>query len=176
MFVVEDECRNGHADCDPRARCTDTDDGFLCACPLDSVDASPDLLQKPGRVCRRLEDECLAGTHDCPPEAECIDTVESFDCRCRPGLVDFSPNPDQKAGRVCRRPVNECANTSLNDCHADAICVDTVESFSCQCKLGFNDADELQRPGRLCVVGSRRFLVLLIRFQFSQRVQERVAE
>ncbi|CAD5233599.1 unnamed protein product [Bursaphelenchus xylophilus] len=150
---LENECLSGHHDCDPRARCTDTDESFICACPLDSIDQSTDLQNRPGRICQKLEDECALGTHDCPADAECIDMVEGFDCRCRPGFVDFSPNPEQKAGRVCRRPVNECERKEVNDCHPNAICMDTVESFTCQCKDGFNDADELQRPGRVCVEG-----------------------
>ncbi|CAD5230397.1 unnamed protein product [Bursaphelenchus okinawaensis] len=150
---LENECASGRHDCDQRARCTDTDESFICACPLDSIDQSPDLLTKPGRVCQRLEDECATSNNGCPANAECIDMVDGYDCRCKPGFVDFSPNPEQKAGRVCHRPVNECDNKADNDCHENAICIDTVESFTCQCKEGFNDADELQRPGRVCVLG-----------------------
>lgn len=151
MIIVENECQSNTHDCDPRARCTDTDTGFLCACPLDSIDRSSDLVNKSGRSCQKLIDECQTNTHDCPSNAECIDTVDGYECRCNAGLVDFSPNPDQKPGRVCRAPVNECDDKKLNECHENAICIDTVESYKCQCKDGYNDADELQRPGRLCL-------------------------
>ena len=37
--------------------------------------------------------------------------------------------------------INECAAQSLNDCHVDAECIDTLKSFECKCKDGFFNAD-----------------------------------
>ena len=35
-------------------------------------------------------------------------------------------------------PVNECADAALNNCHANAVCTDTFDSFTCVCKKGFS--------------------------------------
>jgi len=64
--------------------------------------------------------------------------------------VDHSPNIHSEPGKVCIREVNECENPKSNDCHPDAICVDTTESYKCICKPGFIDLDQLRNPGRQC--------------------------
>ena len=33
--------------------------------------------------------------------------------------------------------IDECSNSTLNDCDANAICVDTIGSHKCTCKTGF---------------------------------------
>ena len=34
--------------------------------------------------------------------------------------------------------VDECANSTLNNCHADAICTNNNGSFTCTCVRGYN--------------------------------------
>uniref|UniRef100_A0A9J2QCB0 EGF-like domain-containing protein n=1 Tax=Ascaris lumbricoides TaxID=6252 RepID=A0A9J2QCB0_ASCLU len=95
-------------------------------------------------------DECSAGTHNCSVNAVCINLPDGFICRCKENYVDFSPNPLRFAGTDCRPLVDECADKTLNTCSENAICIDTRESYKCQCKEGFLDQDELRNPGRIC--------------------------
>ncbi|VDM82802.1 unnamed protein product [Strongylus vulgaris] len=60
---VKNECLTGENDCDRSARCIDTDDGYLCACPSGFIDRSADPVSKPGRLCVAEQNECLDGTH-----------------------------------------------------------------------------------------------------------------
>ncbi|KAK6041233.1 EGF-like domain protein [Cooperia oncophora] len=53
-------------------------------------------------------------------------------------------------GLVCKELVNECSSPRLNDCDQNAICVDTVEAYTCICRPGFTDMDEFRNPGRRC--------------------------
>jgi hypothetical protein len=169
---VIDECASGKHDCDKSARCTDTDDSFICACLNGFLDHSRDQSNKPGRVCIAGEsissteprktlspsvseqNECTSNTHNCSANALCTDTPDSYLCRCKPGFVDFSPNPSRFGGVICQEVVNECSNPSLNTCHKDALCIDTTESYKCVCKAGFVDMDELRNPGRNCQKGT----------------------
>jgi hypothetical protein len=95
-------------------------------------------------------DEC-AVHNDCSVNATCVNTDSGYLCQCKPNFIDLSPNPRQRAGLVCKAIVNECASPTLNDCHPNAICIDTASSFSCRCKPDFIDTDELRNPGRNCV-------------------------
>lgn len=65
----------------------------------------------------------------------------------------YSPNPQHFGGTHCKPLIDECANKSLNTCSKNAICIDTMDSYKCQCKDGFIDHDELRNPGRICEEG-----------------------
>ncbi|EPB77461.1 von Willebrand factor type A domain protein [Ancylostoma ceylanicum] len=62
-ICLKNECLTGEHDCDRSARCIDTDDGYLCACPSGFIDRSPDPVARPGRLCVAEQNECLDGTH-----------------------------------------------------------------------------------------------------------------
>lgn len=141
---------SGDHDCDPAAKCIDTDDSFICVCPNGYLDNSPDPIKRPGRFCVGERNECVEGTHQCSPDALCTDTPEGYVCRCKAGFIDFSPNPQNTPGLVCKKEINECEQANLNTCHPDAICIDTAESYKCICKAGFDDLDEFRNPGRQC--------------------------
>lgn len=51
--TVVDECALGTHECDGDADCMDTLDGYSCRCKPGWVDASPDTLNAPGRVCKK---------------------------------------------------------------------------------------------------------------------------
>ncbi|ULU02771.1 hypothetical protein L3Y34_002395 [Caenorhabditis briggsae] len=145
-----DECAAGVADCDPNAKCTDTDESFICTCNEGFLDKSPEQNKKPGRVCSKQRNECLDGTHNCSMNADCIDLPDGFLCRCKEDFVDISPNPSAFGGLDCRALVNECLIPGGHNCHEHAICIDTRDSYKCQCKEGYVDHDELRNPGRTC--------------------------
>ncbi|KAE9418454.1 hypothetical protein Angca_009775 [Angiostrongylus cantonensis] len=145
-----DECSAGTHDCDVNARCTDTDESFICTCNSGYLDKSPDQTTKPGRVCTQFHNECQENRHNCSVNAECVDLADGFMCRCKEGYVDVSPNMQVFSGLVCRALVDECASKTSNTCHEHAICIDTRDAYKCQCKEGYVDHDELRNPGRDC--------------------------
>ncbi|KAK6743395.1 hypothetical protein RB195_010571 [Necator americanus] len=149
-ICLKNECLTGEHDCDRSARCIDTDDSYLCACPSGFIDKSPDPVARPGRLCIAEQNECLDGTHRCSPNALCTDTQSGYVCRCKPGFVDYSPNAQSFPGLVCKELVNECSSPSLNTCDRNAICIDTVEAYTCMCRAGYIDMDEFRNPGRHC--------------------------
>lgn len=52
-FRVINECITGKHDCSSSASCIDTADLFTCRCRDGFRDESPDLVNRPGRVCVR---------------------------------------------------------------------------------------------------------------------------
>lgn len=60
---------------------------------------------------------------------------------------------DSPAGSVSNlQDVDECSSPELNDCHAEASCVNVWGNFRCQCRAGLRDpwSDQVQRSGREC--------------------------
>lgn len=166
------ECTTGQNDCSPQATCTDTEDSFVCACPSDYIDVSPDPARRPGRRCLRRTlilrfhiilpskhrfclgiNECAESKHDCSPNADCIDTPESFRCKCRNDFVDESPDQQNRPGRVCRPQLLDECRTGSHDCSKHATCIDQPDGFTCQCNAEFLDdsPNRITRPGRVCV-------------------------
>lgn len=49
---------------------------------------------------------------------------------------------------------NECAESSLNTCDENADCIDTADSYACQCFAGFVDVSSSANlpPGRVCTL------------------------
>ncbi|KAK6027850.1 EGF-like domain protein, partial [Ostertagia ostertagi] len=89
----------------------------------------------------------------CGQNAECIDLAEGYTCQCRSGFADVSPAG--QPGRLCKARINECSNKEKYrvDCDENAICVDTDDSFTCQCRPGFADISAAfnRLPGRRCI-------------------------
>uniref|UniRef100_A0A0K0DXB5 Phosphoglycerate mutase (2,3-diphosphoglycerate-independent) n=1 Tax=Strongyloides stercoralis TaxID=6248 RepID=A0A0K0DXB5_STRER len=145
-----DECYSQDNTCSKNADCIDTLEGYICNCRAGYRDESPDIKNAPGRVCVGTENECLSGRHNCSVNADCIDTRNSFICKCKEGYIDFSPNPRSFGGVDCRELIDECANDELNNCHKDAICINTNNGYECKCKNGFIDRIPFTNIGRDC--------------------------
>ncbi|CAH1802350.1 unnamed protein product [Owenia fusiformis] len=47
--------------------------------------------------------------------------------------------------------LDECSMPTNNDCHVNATCSNTIGSYTCKCKDGFNDINSA-RPGRNCTL------------------------
>jgi hypothetical protein len=56
---------------------------------------------------------------------------------------------------------DECSADDLNDCHRHAICEDTIGSYQCKCKDGYQDRNSESPPGRACARRSTSALIPL---------------
>uniref|UniRef100_A0A7E4VNX4 Transmembrane cell adhesion receptor mua-3 n=1 Tax=Panagrellus redivivus TaxID=6233 RepID=A0A7E4VNX4_PANRE len=141
-------------DCDKNAVCANVFDSFKCQCKPGYVDRSPDPEARPGRVCKELVNECATSTHDCSPFAECVDAVEGYSCVCNDGFTDTSSTFGLLPGRKCSNSSNECVDRSLHTCDDNADCIDTPDSYTCQCFNGYVDVSSSANlpPGRVCTV------------------------
>ncbi|KHN76197.1 Transmembrane cell adhesion receptor mua-3 [Toxocara canis] len=142
-------------DCHPAGTCRATGARtYTCECLQGYVDRSPDLRNKPGRVCVLTEPICLdSSQNDCHPAAICseTDTDEKYTCRCRDGYIDQSPDKVSRPGRICVELVNECLDRSLNDCDPAAVCQDLPDGYTCRCPVNTEDrSPDPKRPGRRC--------------------------
>ncbi|VDM79491.1 unnamed protein product [Strongylus vulgaris] len=125
----------GKHDCSAHASCIDTADGFTCRCHDNYRDESPSPATFPGRVCirgrlffleiKQFNQILFAAFVPDPPECEVSDPM-SCDQR-------------KEKYRV--------------DCDENAICVDTDDSYTCQCRPGFADISAAfnRLPGRRCI-------------------------
>ncbi|CAJ0580735.1 unnamed protein product, partial [Mesorhabditis spiculigera] len=140
----------GPNECDPNAICKDTPESYICTCRPDYQDESPDPIRKPGIKCSSDKDECLLNQHNCSVNAVCHNLRIGFLCVCKEGFIDKSPNPTAFGGTTCEPSIDECADPSLNNCHKNATCINTYDSYTCRCNDGFVDLDNLRNPGRQC--------------------------
>ncbi|XP_013404379.1 fibrillin-3, partial [Lingula anatina] len=130
-----DECAAGTHNCDANADCTDTADGFTCACRAGYTGD--------GQTCTDIN-ECTENTDNCHANAQCTNTNGGFSCACSSG---YSGD-----GVTCT-DINECTENTDN-CHANAQCTNTDGGFSCACSSGYSgngitctDIDECAASG-----------------------------
>ncbi|CAK5070046.1 unnamed protein product [Meloidogyne enterolobii] len=136
----EDKTKN---DCSENAICTDAKDGYTCACKKGYVDASTNVAKYPGRTCNKAVQEeqhyitnikQCGGSHHCPNGQICVDDY----CKCAEGSV--------LVGGVCKLTA---ACQVDPECDKNAICINVLGSYTCQCKPGYFDVDPVT-PGREC--------------------------
>ncbi|CAD5215432.1 unnamed protein product [Bursaphelenchus okinawaensis] len=140
--------------CDKNAICVNVLDSYDCQCRPGYFDVSFDSETEPGRKCKELVNECATNLHDCSPFADCLDATNGYACQCTDGFVDTSSQFGLLPGRKCSNASNECIDKSLNTCDENADCIDTPESYTCQCIPGYIDVSSSARlpPGRVCTV------------------------
>lgn len=125
------------------------------------------------QVCTLETNECLdRNMNTCSPFAECVDATEGYACVCIEGFVDTSSQFGLLPGRKCSNgkswcyafyreslsalllASNECLDKALNTCDENADCIDTPDSYTCQCFTGYVDVSSNANlpPGRVCTV------------------------
>lgn len=88
-------------------------------------------------VWSETEDPCVQGRAKCVVNSSCFPEAETFKCVCNPGFKSINPESqpiiDGEGGCV---DVNECVE-GIYTCDGNALCVNEVGTYSCQCKPGF---------------------------------------
>ena len=86
----------------------------------------------------------------CGQNATCVDLFEGYRCECNLGFEDNTNI--EFDGNFCTEiiEINECLDDSLNTCDENAICYDTLKSYTCACKTGFTDINSTN-PGHSCM-------------------------
>ncbi|XP_028063149.1 putative wall-associated receptor kinase-like 16 [Camellia sinensis] len=91
----------------------------------------------------------------CQQNSTCVDLDSSlggYRCSCNQG---YQGNPYLSPG--CQ-DINECANSNMNDCDTNAICIDTPGSYNCTCPHGyFGDG---RKDGHGCIAVNSQFPVV----------------
>lgn len=102
-------------DCHPAGTCRATgNQSYTCECLKGYADKSPDIRNKPGRLCIVNEPICLdSSQNDCHPAAICSETEkpEKYTCRCRDGYIDQSPDKINRPGRIC---IEQVGNNNIS--------------------------------------------------------------
>lgn len=138
---------SGNHDCDKEnAICEDLKMGYLCSCKQGFIDASTNVTHYPGRDCRKPTkviineqhadsalslDSCDPDHPKCHANEVCTDrkVKGEFVCDCDNNSFRFQDN-------TCRL-FSACE--SLSDCDKNAICVNSFDTFKCQCRNGYYD-------------------------------------
>lgn len=135
-----DECTAANSPCGSHQHCTNTNGSYYCLthlkCPsgYKSNNDSTDCIDL---------DECESGEHNCIDGQICRNRNGGFLCSCPQG---------HRLGRVLNSElrcvdINECEQkgqkTSL--CPANAQCINTIGSYFCECKPGFQKSFENER-------------------------------
>ncbi len=154
-----DECADASLnDCDANASCADTDGSFTCTC---NSGFSGD-----GTTCT-ADPACGDGTIDAGEDCDGITLPAVLECpdgyTGRPLCENAPQNPDGDGTcTLAAIPdgcvnVDECADSSLNNCAANAACTDTEGGFECACPDGYSgdgtscdDIDECADGGDNC--------------------------
>uniref|UniRef100_A0A667WCI4 EGF-like domain-containing protein n=1 Tax=Myripristis murdjan TaxID=586833 RepID=A0A667WCI4_9TELE len=142
-------CKNG-------GTCQDRENTYICACPKGTA----------GFNCEVNLDDCKSKPCD---YGKCIDKINGYECACEPGYtgerwVGFTGAGDgplstgrevqrgmfsrwipncsdggscRLSGAMCNINIDECA---INPCHNGGTCIDGINSFTCLCPEGYNDA------------------------------------
>jgi len=127
-------------DCDDMASCTDTVQGYTCACTVTGFKGS-------GKECADIN-EC-DNKNDCSEiGGKCINTHGSYKCECKEGF--------KGDGKICN-DIDECT-TLGRSCGEDGLCINTPGSFRCDCDDGYTanksnicvDIDECKLSNHSC--------------------------
>lgn len=122
--VLINECL-GANNCSSNGTCTDLERGYFCSCPSEWVGDG----YATGTGCLN-EGTCQYRGSMCVVNSTCDDSSGSAECSCDPGFEgDGTVN-----GTGCQ-DINECA--SGNPCANNAVCVNEVPGYTCECPVDF---------------------------------------
>ncbi|XP_069036121.1 uncharacterized protein [Lepisosteus oculatus] len=139
-----DECEE-HVCPENETECVNTPGSFTCICKTG--------YRQNGTSCIDVE-ECVDGRQECSEFAQCVNTLGSYFCKCLSGFTGEGKNCSgmMGSGFECH-DLDECAHGSSHSCSKDALCLNSVGSYSCQCLTGFQgngfscaDVDECDSP------------------------------
>ena len=119
----ENECTSNANNCDQAATCTDTEGSFTCACPPGFPGNGSVCAANCGDGARSGGEQCDDGNTVNGDGCENCVITPGWNCTSLPG------------GDVCQN-LDECVTNSHN-CHAHAMCQDTLGSFLCVCKANW---------------------------------------
>ncbi|XP_047633267.1 adhesion G protein-coupled receptor E1 isoform X2 [Phacochoerus africanus] len=139
--------------CPAYATCTNTSDSYYCSCKIGFLSTNGQMQFKDPTVECLDIDECSQSPPVCGPHSICKNLPGRYRCSCLTGFS--SPTGNNwilgKKGRFICTDVNECANPKT--CPEHAICRNSVGSYSCVCKPGFESSRgkmSVQGPGQMC--------------------------
>ena len=130
--------RNGTPNGGCQTFCENTYGGFICSC---ENGFKLDLDEK---SCIDI-DECVTGDNGCHANANCTNNEGGYTCACKTGFIgdgkDTCAPPSCNTGYFFDIKTMKCIDfdecaSGLNDCHADATCMNTDGGYTCACPDG----------------------------------------
>ncbi|XP_062579994.1 protein eyes shut homolog, partial [Saccostrea cucullata] len=115
------ECKTGTNNCHKNASCQDTKDSYNCSCN--------EGFYGDGINCTECSD--ITFGDQCSETCSC-NMIGSIDCD---DITGYCTCKDGWNGANCQF-TDEC-NTGANNCHMNASCQDTLDSYNCSCNVGF---------------------------------------
>jgi len=170
------ECELGKHECQGMSQCLNYMGGYLCRCPSLAfdvfndgkvcIDVQPtcDLPCPVGKYCTNDTCVCLPGLDQsqnaqgevtcikaqtdckedtCPASSQCIERLVGFECDCPSGFAEV--------GTLTCEDRNECLLAEDTCDHDSEDCVNTIGTFTCQCKKNY----ELSINGTRCAYKQR---------------------
>ncbi|KAM7341271.1 uncharacterized protein ACRADG_012210 [Cochliomyia hominivorax] len=138
VCVDINECLLPTNPCGSHQRCINTNGSYRCQnrlkCPA-GYKSNPK-----GTECIDI-DECETGEHNCVDNQICRNRNGGFVCSCPPGhKLTHLHNGESRC-----IDINECDQRGLSLCPANAQCINTIGSYFCECKSGFQKSKENDR-------------------------------
>ena len=133
-----DDDQWGINDCDRNAECTNLPGDYNCTCM--------DGFSGDGFTCED-EDECAELTAEqraelsCHDDAVCKNLVGGFNCTCIAGYFgdgfECLDSDECAEGPITTAADIEDPTYGVNNCHADAACINVVGDYNCTCNDGY---------------------------------------
>ncbi|XP_050625887.1 adhesion G protein-coupled receptor E2 isoform X3 [Macaca thibetana thibetana] len=106
--------------------------------------SSSEIFTSPTEICDDIN-ECVPPSKvSCGNSSDCRNTEGSYDCVCNPGyeLVSGAKTFKNESENTCQ-DVDECSS-GLHQCDSSTVCFNTVGSYTCRCRPGWEPKHGIQ--------------------------------
>ncbi|XP_061266685.1 adhesion G protein-coupled receptor E2-like [Bos javanicus] len=120
--------------CPPNSSCVN---GTACRCAPGFISFSGEIFTDPLESCDDINECGPPSQVDCGSSADCQNTEGGYYCTCSPGYEPVSGAMifRNESENTCR-DVDECSS-GQHQCHNSTVCVNTVSSYTCHCRQGW---------------------------------------
>ncbi|XP_077996690.1 uncharacterized protein LOC144449997 [Glandiceps talaboti] len=130
-----DECSLDSTVCPDNSYCENSVGSWQCDCDRG-------YLKDENNICQDIN-ECTTGDHNCTVLEKCVNKEGTFKCVCLSGFGGSGDGCQVEYNFLLNcfvfisfcPDVDECAVNGT--CHANAICTNTIGSYTCECSVGF---------------------------------------
>ncbi|XP_045022674.1 adhesion G protein-coupled receptor E2 isoform X2 [Bubalus bubalis] len=131
--------------CPPNSSCVN---GTACRCTPGFISSSGEIFTDPLESCDDINECGPPSPVYCGSSADCQNTEGGYHCTCSPGYEPVSGATifRNESENTCR-DVDECSS-GWHQCHNSTVCVNTVGSYRCHCRQGWEPKPGFQDKQR----------------------------